>query len=214
MEIGTNLRRQVSWQSRERYSEKGESAERRTEQNAVCVFRIKGRPIVDFPGRYLSDSSRHSWRHLRFSILRKRTRPLDTYYALRSSSSSPSSSPLYSVFSTDIHAVATFCLYLQRIKSFTSCAELEKSNEAFVGSTNGVSSPESVTNAIRKSTRWYPKDYPRNRVQGGPIAASGTGIALLFAGEGTMQKIQITIEAAKEALVKSVDDTTAHFISN
>lgn len=131
-----NLRRQVSWQSRERDSEKDESAERRTEQNAVCVFRIKGRPIVDFPGRYLSDSSRHSWRHLRFSILRKRTRPLDTYYALRSFSSSPSSSPLSSVFSTDIHAVATLCLYLQRIKSFTSCAELEKSNEAFGGSTN------------------------------------------------------------------------------
>ncbi|KYM88336.1 hypothetical protein ALC53_02818 [Atta colombica] len=136
------MKRQVSWQSRKRYSEKGESAKRRTEQNAVCVFRIKGRSIVDFPGRYLSDSSRHSWRHLRFSILRKR--------------------------------------YLQRIKSFTSCAELEKSNEAFVGSTNGVSLPEPVTNAIRK------------------IAAPGTGIALLFAGEGTMQKIQITIERRAE----------------
>ncbi|KYN09737.1 hypothetical protein ALC57_18258 [Trachymyrmex cornetzi] len=58
--------------------------------------------------------------------------------------------------------------------------------------------PESVTNAIRKSTRWYPKDYPRNRAQGGPIAAPGTGIALLFAGEGTMRKIQITIERRAE----------------
>ncbi|KYN01511.1 hypothetical protein ALC62_07693 [Cyphomyrmex costatus] len=148
-----SLRRQVSWQLRERDAEKGESAERRIQQNAVCVFRIKGRSIVDFPRRYLSDSSRHSWRHLRFSILRKRTRPLDTYYALRSSSSSSSSSLLSSVFSADVSPMGP------------------------------------VANAIRKSTRWYPNDYLRNRVQGGPRDAKG-------------------------ALVKSVDDTTVHFISN
>jgi len=145
------MKRQVSWQSRKRYSEKGESAKRRTEQNVVCVFRIKGRSIVDFPGRYLSDSSRHSWRHLRFSILRKRTA---TEHVLRAS-----------IFFFLIFFLAlvlrvlrwyprrSHFLYLQRIKSFTSCAELEKSNEAFVGSTNRVSLPEPVTNAIRKSTR-------------------------------------------------------------
>lgn len=125
----------MSRRPRERGSEKGESAERRTEQNAVCVFRIKGRPIVDFPGRYLSDSSRHSWRHLRFSILRKRTRPLDTYYALRSSSSSPSSLPL-SPRSPLISTPSRLSVSISRELSHSSCVEPEKSNEALVGSTN------------------------------------------------------------------------------
>lgn len=88
--------------SRERQAEK--KADRgRAKQNAVCVFRIKGRRTVDFPGRYLSDSPRHSRRHLRFSILRKRTRPPDTYYAVPVpllprllSSSSPPRAPLIS----------------------------------------------------------------------------------------------------------------------
>jgi len=46
------------------------------------------------------------------------------------------------------------------------------------------------------------------------IAAPRTGIALLFADEGNHAKDSNDDRAAKEALVKSVDDTTTHFISN
>jgi len=140
----------------------GLAEQERTEQNAVCVFRIKERPIVDFPGRYLSDSPRHSWRHLRFSILRKKTRPLDTYYALQSSSSSPSS-PSSPPRSSLMSASSRLSVSILRELSHSSCAGPEKSNEALVGSTNVYRPRGPVANAIRKSTRWCPGDYPRDR---------------------------------------------------
>jgi len=103
------------------------------EQNVVCVFRIKGRRTVDFPGRHLSNSSRHSRRHLRFSILRKRT--ADTYYAARSlfflATLPRPHLRVPPLISTSTRVPVPIFGEL----SHSSCAGPEKSNEALVGST-------------------------------------------------------------------------------
>ncbi|KYN33307.1 hypothetical protein ALC56_12456 [Trachymyrmex septentrionalis] len=54
-----------------------------------------------------------------------------------------------------------------------------------------VSLPETVTNAIRKSTRWYPKDYPRNRVQGGPVYFLSSSMTYLLATTVTDERARI-----------------------
>lgn len=119
---------------------------------------------------------------------RKRIQPLDTYYALRSSSSSPSSSPS-SPRSLLISTLSRLSVSIFRELSHSSCVEPEKSNEALVGSTN-VYRP--VANAIRKSTWWYP-DYPRNHVQGGPVCSPVFSMTYLLA-------TTVADERAKRAL--------------
>lgn len=155
----------------------------------MCVFRIKGRPIVDFPGRYLSDSPRHSRRHLRFSILRKRTRPLDTYYALRSSSSSPpspSSSPRSSLMS----ASSRLSVSILRELSHSSCAGPEKSNEALVGSTN-VHRPRDPWRTRYVNLPGGARGIIHGIAQGGPVRSSGSSMTYLLATTVTDESARI-----------------------
>lgn len=159
--------------------------ERGTEQNAVCVFRIKGSPIVDFPGRCLSDSPRHSRRHLRFSILAKASATAGhVLRALRDPllPRLPPSSPPPSSSSSLISMVATLRLYLRGIKSFIVRRPQKKVMKLSRRIHERASPSGPVANAIRKSTRWCPRwIIARDRSGWSAIRSSTSSMTYLLA---------------------------------
>lgn len=108
------------------------------QSRTLCVFfELKGDQLLIFPGG--TSVIRHATHGVIYASRssRKRIRPLDTYYALRSSSSSPSSSPSApSPRSLLISTLSRLSVSISRELSHSSCVEPEKSNEALVGSTN------------------------------------------------------------------------------